>query len=79
MWSAESRPGQRRKLISARSEFTGGLSYGGAQRRLLGRPGQPALARETTMKNTRQKHLLAFGYNPFAIPIAAGVLYPVLG
>jgi P-type Cu+ transporter len=31
------------------------------------------------MKNIRQKLLLAFGYNFFAIPIAAGALYPVLG
>jgi Cu+-exporting ATPase len=31
------------------------------------------------MKNIRQNLLLAFGYNFFAIPIAAGALYPVLG
>jgi cation transport ATPase len=28
------------------------------------------------MKNIRQNLLLAFGYNFFAIPIAAGALYP---
>jgi hypothetical protein len=47
-------------------------------------PGNPpdlglALARDTTMKKIRQNLLLAFGYNFFAIPIAAGALYPVLG
>jgi P-type Cu+ transporter len=37
-----------------------------------------ALARATA-KNIRQNLGLAFGYNLVAIPIAAGVLYPVLG
>src|SRR4029453_5448992 len=82
--SRESRPGQRRKLIIARSEFAGSLSYSGRSVAYSADPGNPpdlglALARETTMKNIRQNLLLAFGYNFFAIPIAAGALYPVLG
>jgi Cu+-exporting ATPase len=36
------------------------------------------LARATS-KNVRENLALAFGYNALAIPIAAGVLYPVLG
>jgi Cu+-exporting ATPase len=32
-----------------------------------------------TMRNVRQNLLLAFLYNAIAIPVAAGVLYPVLG
>jgi Cu+-exporting ATPase len=32
-----------------------------------------------TMKNVRQNLLLAFLYNVLAIPVAAGVLYPLLG
>jgi Cu+-exporting ATPase len=36
------------------------------------------LGRGTT-KTMRQNLLLAFGYNAIAIPVAAGVLYPVLG
>lgn len=32
-----------------------------------------------TMRNIRQNLVLAFGYNTLAIPIAAGVLYPVSG
>ena len=37
-----------------------------------------ALSR-ATMRNIRQNLLLAFGYNTAAIPIAAGLLYPVTG
>ena len=33
----------------------------------------------TTMRNIRQNLVFAFGYNALGIPIAAGVLYPVLG
>jgi len=32
-----------------------------------------------TMKNVRQNLWLAFGYNALGVPLAAGVLYPVLG
>jgi Cu+-exporting ATPase len=32
-----------------------------------------------TMQNVRQNLLLAFLYNILAIPVAAGVLYPLLG
>jgi len=32
-----------------------------------------------TMRNIRQNLALAFGYNLVAIPLAAGVLYPVFG
>jgi len=32
-----------------------------------------------TMKNVRQNLWLAFGYNSLGVPLAAGVLYPVLG
>jgi Cu+-exporting ATPase len=32
-----------------------------------------------TMRNIRQNLLFAFGYNALGVPIAAGVLYPVLG
>jgi Cu+-exporting ATPase len=32
-----------------------------------------------TMANIKQNLLLAFGYNALAIPVAAGVLYPVFG
>jgi Cu+-exporting ATPase len=32
-----------------------------------------------TMRNVRQNLLLAFLYNAIAIPVAAGVLYPLLG
>ncbi len=32
-----------------------------------------------TMRNIRQNLVLAFGYNTASIPIAAGVLYPLLG
>ena len=37
-----------------------------------------ALSR-ATMRNVRQNLVLAFGYNAAAIPIAAGLLYPVTG
>jgi Cu+-exporting ATPase len=37
-----------------------------------------SLAR-ATMQNVRQNLLLAFLYNVLAIPVAAGVLYPLLG
>src|SRR5437870_12267725 len=70
--SRESRPAQRRKLINARSEFAGSLSYSRRSVAYSADPGNPpdlglALARETTMKNIRQNLLLAFGYNFFAI------------
>ncbi len=32
-----------------------------------------------TMRNIRQNLLFAFGYNALGVPLAAGVLYPVLG
>src|SRR5512132_1559309 len=32
-----------------------------------------------TMRNIRQNLVFAFGYNTVGIPIAAGVLYPVIG
>ena len=32
-----------------------------------------------TMKNIRQNLFLAFVYNAVGVPVAAGVLYPVLG
>ncbi len=34
---------------------------------------------KATMRNIRQNLVLAFGYNTAAIPLAAGVLYPVTG
>ncbi|MGH7895790.1 MAG: heavy metal translocating P-type ATPase, partial [Candidatus Binatia bacterium] len=34
---------------------------------------------EATMRNIRQNLAFAFGYNALAVPLAAGVLYPVLG
>ncbi len=34
---------------------------------------------QATMRNIRQNLVLAFGYNTAAIPLAAGVLYPVTG
>jgi len=37
-----------------------------------------ALSR-ATMRNIRQNLLFALGYNGIGIPVAAGVLYPVLG
>ena len=33
----------------------------------------------TTMRNIRQNLVLAFGYNALAVPIAAGLLYPLFG
>jgi len=32
-----------------------------------------------TMRNIRQNLVFAFAYNVIGIPVAAGVLYPVLG
>ena len=32
-----------------------------------------------TMRNIRQNLFLAFAYNALGVPIAAGVLYPVIG
>jgi Cu+-exporting ATPase len=32
-----------------------------------------------TMSNIRQNLVFAFGYNALGVPLAAGVLYPVLG
>jgi Cu+-exporting ATPase len=32
-----------------------------------------------TMRNIRQNLFLAFAYNAIGVPVAAGVLYPVLG
>jgi Cu+-exporting ATPase len=37
-----------------------------------------ALSR-ATMRNIRQNLVFAFGYNAVGIPLAAGVLYPVMG
>jgi Cu+-exporting ATPase len=31
------------------------------------------------MRNIRQNHFFAFSYNALGVPIAAGVLYPVIG
>jgi Cu+-exporting ATPase len=31
------------------------------------------------MRNIRQNLVLAFGYNTIGIPIAAGLLYPIMG
>jgi Cu+-exporting ATPase len=33
----------------------------------------------STMRNIRENLLLAFGYNALAVPVAAGVLYPLFG
>jgi Cu+-exporting ATPase len=41
-------------------------------------PRAVALAR-ATMRNVRQNLVLAFAYNLLALPVAAGVLYPLLG
>jgi len=32
-----------------------------------------------TMRNIRQNLVFAFGYNALGVPVAAGVLYPLLG
>jgi Cu+-exporting ATPase len=32
-----------------------------------------------TMRNIRENLLFAFGYNALGVPVAAGVLYPLLG
>jgi Cu+-exporting ATPase len=45
---------------------------------LLGIPTTIQLSR-ATMRNIRQNLVLAFGYNSIGIPIAAGLLYPILG
>jgi len=34
---------------------------------------------EATMRNIRQNLAFAFGYNALGVPVAAGILYPVLG
>jgi len=34
---------------------------------------------QKVMRNIRQNLVFAFGYNALGIPIAAGVLYPVVG
>jgi Cu+-exporting ATPase len=34
---------------------------------------------QATMRNIRQNLLFAFGYNSLGVPIAAGILYPLLG
>ncbi|MDX1682053.1 MAG: heavy metal translocating P-type ATPase, partial [Phycisphaeraceae bacterium] len=34
---------------------------------------------ELTMRNIRQNLVFAFGYNALGVPVAAGVLYPVIG
>jgi Cu+-exporting ATPase len=34
---------------------------------------------EATLRNIKQNLLFAFGYNALGVPVAAGVLYPVLG
>ena len=34
---------------------------------------------KAVMRNIRQNLLFAFGYNALCVPVAAGVLYPVLG
>jgi Cu+-exporting ATPase len=34
---------------------------------------------DATMRNIRQNLGFAFGYNALGVPIAAGVLYPILG
>ena len=39
----------------------------------------PAGSREATMRNIRQNLFFAFVYNAAGVPLAAGVLYPVLG
>ncbi len=36
------------------------------------------LAKQTA-RNIRQNILFAFGYNAMGVPLAAGVLYPILG
>jgi Cu+-exporting ATPase len=38
-----------------------------------------AVLSRATMRNIRQNLAFAFGYNALGIPVAAGVLYPVLG
>ena len=38
-----------------------------------------AVLSPATMRNIRQSLTFAFGYNALGIPIAAGVLYPMLG
>jgi cation transport ATPase len=34
---------------------------------------------EATMKNIRQNLFFAFVYNVLGVPVAAGILYPVIG
>jgi Cu+-exporting ATPase len=38
-----------------------------------------AVLSRATMRNIRQNLAFAFGYNALGIPVAAGVLYPVMG
>ena len=55
---------------SASVTLMGSDIYGAARALRLGR---------AAMRNIRQNLVFAFGYNALAVPVAAGVLYPVMG